>query len=43
MKEKSIFGIDRLEYRVGSGKYYEMGVTGKTADIVVSLEMPSDK
>ena len=30
--------IDRLAYNVGSGKYYEMGVTGKDIDVLISLE-----
>jgi polyisoprenoid-binding protein YceI len=30
--------IDRLTYNVGSGKYYEMGVTGKDIDVLISLE-----
>lgn len=33
------FTIDRLEYNVGSGKYYQMGVIGKDVDILISLEM----
>lgn len=33
------FTIDRLQYNVGSGKYYEMGVIGKDVDILISLEM----
>ncbi len=35
--------IDRLQYKVGSGKYYEMGVVGKDVDILVSMELLSDK
>lgn len=35
--------IDRLEYNVGSGKYYEMGAIGKDVDILISLEMLRDK
>lgn len=35
--------VDRLEYNVGSGKYYEMGVIGKDVDILISLEMIRDK
>jgi len=30
--------IDRLEYNVGSGKYYEMGTIGKDVDVLISLE-----
>ena len=37
------FTIDRLEYHVGSGKYYEMGTVGKDVDILVSLEMLREK
>lgn len=35
--------IDRLDYNVGSGKYYEMGVIGKDVDILITLEMLRDK
>jgi len=35
--------IDRLEYNVGSGKYYDMGVIGKDVDILITLEMIRDK
>ena len=35
--------IDRLDYHVGSGKFYQMGVAGKDIDILVSLEMLRDK
>lgn len=31
--------IDRLDYHVGTGKYYEMGVVGKDVAILVTLEM----
>ena len=37
------FTIDRLDYKVGSGKYYEMGVIGKDVDILITLEMLRDK
>jgi polyisoprenoid-binding protein YceI len=37
------FTIDRLEYHVGSGKFYEMGVVGKDVRIVVTLEVTLDK
>jgi len=33
--------IDRLEYGVGSGKYYKLGVVGKDVDILVALEVLS--
>ena len=35
--------IDRLQYNVGSGKFYNLGVAGKDVDILVSLDMFSDK
>lgn len=37
------FTLDRLEYHVGSGKYYEMGVAGKDIAVLVTLEMLRDK
>jgi polyisoprenoid-binding protein YceI len=40
---ESRFTIDRLDYKVGSGKYYEMGVIGKDVDILITLEMLRDK
>lgn len=36
---ESRFPLDRLAYRVGSGKYAEMGVVGKDVGILISLEM----
>ena len=33
--------IDRLEYGVGNGKYYKLGVVGKDVDILVALEVLS--
>lgn len=35
--------IDRLAYRIGSGKFYEMGLVGKDVEILVTLEAWSDK
>ncbi len=35
--------IDRLEYHVGNGKYYEMGAVGKAVDLLISLEMLRNK
>jgi len=35
--------IDRLEYKVGDGRFYEMGVVDKTVNIDVSLEMLRNK
>ena len=33
--------IDRLDYGVGNGKYYKLGVVGKDVDILVALEVLS--
>ena len=33
------FSIDRLEYLVGQGKYFEMGVIGRNVDILITLEV----
>lgn len=33
------FTLDRLEYHVGSGKFYSMGVVGKDVNVFISLEM----
>ena len=35
--------IDRLEYNVGSGKYYEMGTIGKDVDVLISFEATRKK
>lgn len=35
--------IDRLDYKVGSGKFYEMGLVGKDVEILVTLEALSNK
>ena len=35
--------IDRLEYHVGDGKFYKMGVVGKDVDILFTLELLRDK
>jgi polyisoprenoid-binding protein YceI len=35
--------IDRLAYKVGDGKFYEMGLVGKDVEILVSLEVMADK
>lgn len=35
--------VNRLEYHVGDGRFYEMGVVDKDVDIFVSLEMLSAK
>ena len=31
--------LDRLEYHVGSGKFYNLGVVGKDVDILFTMEM----
>jgi polyisoprenoid-binding protein YceI len=36
------FSIDRLDYGVGSGKFFEMGVVGKKVDILIALEILKD-
>ena len=33
------FSIDRLEYQVGPGNYFEMGVIGRNVDILIALEV----
>ena len=33
------FSIDRLEYGVGTGKFFQMGVVGKKVDILIALEV----
>lgn len=49
VKNKEVIGfnggvnIDRLVYKVGSGKFYEMGIVGKDVEILVTLEALSDK
>lgn len=35
--------IDRLEYHVGDGKFYRMGVVDKDIDILLTLELLRDK
>ena len=35
--------VDRLEYHVGDGKFYKMGVVGKDIDILLTLELLRDK
>ncbi len=37
------FSIDRLEYGVGTGKYFDMGVIGNRVDILIALEVLKDK
>lgn len=33
------FSIDRLDYGVGTGKYFDMGVIGNRVDILIALEV----
>ncbi len=33
------FSINRLDYQVGPGKYFEMGVIGNQVDILIALEV----
>ena len=35
--------IDRLDYHVGGGKFYEMGVVGRDVDILITLEVFREK
>jgi polyisoprenoid-binding protein YceI len=35
--------IDRLQYHVGTGKFYDMGVVGKEVDILITIEAVRDK
>jgi polyisoprenoid-binding protein YceI len=37
------FSLDRLQYHVGDGKFYTMGVVGKDIDILISMEMLRDR
>jgi polyisoprenoid-binding protein YceI len=37
------FTINRLDYNVGNGKFYKMGVIGKDVRIVISLEVLKNK
>ena len=33
------FSIDRLDFKVGTGKYYNMGVIGNKVDVLIALEV----
>lgn len=35
--------IDRLAYHVGGGKFYKLGVVGKTVDVLITLEVTRKK
>ncbi len=39
----SRFKINRLDYSVGDGRFYKMGVVGKDVDILITLEMIRNK
>lgn len=49
VKGKEVIGfngtvtIDRLAYKVGSGKFFDLGVVGKDVEILVSIEALADK
>ena len=36
------FSINRLDFKVGTGKYAQMGVIGKNVDILIALEVLKD-
>ncbi|MBM9535800.1 YceI family protein [Desulfobulbus alkaliphilus] len=36
------FMLDRLEYNVGSGRFYEMGVIGREVRVLIALEVLKD-
>ena len=37
------FSIDRLDYGVGTGKYFDMGVIGNRVEILIALEVLKNK
>ena len=37
------FKINRLDYHVGDGNFFKMGVVGKEVDILITLEVLRDK
>lgn len=37
------FSLDRLQYHVGDGKFYTLGVVGKDIAILISIEMLRDR
>jgi polyisoprenoid-binding protein YceI len=37
------FNINRLDFQVGDGKFYKMGVVGKDVDVLISLEVVRKK
>lgn len=49
VKDKQVIGfngqltLDRLAYKIGSGKFYDLGLVGKDVEILVTLEALSDK
>ena len=40
---KGGFAIERLDYHVGGGKYYQMGVVGNNVDLYIHLELVRGK
>jgi polyisoprenoid-binding protein YceI len=49
VKDKEVIGfngslnIDRLAFKIGTGKFYKMGIVGKDVEVLVTLEALSDK
>jgi len=49
VKGKEVIGfngkvtIDRLAYKIGDGKFFDLGVVGKNVEILVSIEALADK
>ena len=37
------FSLDRLEYSVGTGQFFEMGIVGREVNVLVALEILKDK
>ena len=35
--------LDRLAFKVGSGKFYKMGLVGKDVDVLVTIEALASK
>ncbi|MCF8039160.1 MAG: YceI family protein [Desulfohalobiaceae bacterium] len=40
---EGIFTIDRLEYHVGTGKFFKLGVVGDEVRLLITLEMQRDE
>ncbi len=49
VKGKEVIGfngtltLDRLAFKIGTGKFYDMGIVGKDVEVLVTLEALSDK